>query len=146
MAEAQKYDKTRNANAAGTGALTGASGGVATGAAIGGALGTALAPGVGTLIGAGIGAAIGAGTGAGASAWMDDAAQKQEIKTSEKNVAMAEKAEKDAAIDSAALARSMQKPASGRAGGAGLPSGSAYLPASGVTSYDSWKSRISGGY
>jgi hypothetical protein len=77
---------------------------------------------------------------------MDDAAQKQEIKTSEENVAMAQKAEKEAAIDSAALARSMQKPASGRAGGAGLPSGSAYLPASGVTSYDSWKSRISGGY
>jgi hypothetical protein len=144
--DVQKYDKTRNANAAGSGALSGAGAGIATGAGIGATAGAAGGP-IGMLIGAGIGAAIGAATlgatGAGAGAWTDDAAQKQEIKVSEKNVASAERAEKEAAIDSQALARSAQRPGGG--GGGGLPSGSSYLPAGGTTSYDTWKGRLQGG-
>ena len=144
--DVQKYDKTRNSNAAGSGGLTGALSGFATGAGIGAAAAGAATGGIGVLPGALIGGLIGAATvgagSAGASAWMDDAAQKQEIKTSEKNVATAERAEKEAAIDSQALARSTQRPGGG---GGGLPSGSSYLPAAGATSYDTWKSRLQGG-
>tara|TARA_R110000868_G_scaffold84975_3_gene239283 strand:- start:18691 stop:19125 length:435 start_codon:yes stop_codon:yes gene_type:complete len=140
--DVQKYDKTRNSNAAGTGAITGAGAGVGSGAAIGAAIGS-IAGLPGAAIGAGIGALVGAASGAGASAWMDDAAQKQEIKVSEKNVASAERAEKEAAIDTQALARSAQRPGGG--GGGGLPSGSSYLPAGGTTSYDTWKGRLQGG-
>jgi phage tail tape-measure protein len=144
--DVQKYDKTRNSNAAGSGGLTGALSGFATGAGIGAAAGAAGA-GIGAIPGALIGgligaAAVGAGS-AGTSAWTDDAAQKQEIKVSEKNVASAERAEKEAAIDSQALARSAQRPGGG--GGGGLPSGSSYLPAGGTTSYDTWKGRLQGG-
>ena len=144
--DVQKYDKTRNSNAAGSGGLTGALSGFATGAGIGAAAGAA-AGGLGAIPGALIGGLIGAATvgagSAGTSAWMDDAAQKQEIKVSEKNVASAERAEKEAAIDTQALARSAQRPGGG--GGGGLPSGSSYLPAGGTTSYDTWKGRLQGG-
>lgn len=140
--EAQTYDKTRNANAAGKGGLEGALGGFATGASIGAAAGAVGGAGIGAIPGALIGGLIGAATvgagSAGASAWTDDAAQKQEIAASEKSVASAKQMDKDMALDTQAMTRAAPKPS-------GLPAGSAYMPTSaGNTGYDAWKSQLRG--
>lgn len=135
--ETQKYDKTRNANAAGQGGLTGALSGFGTGAAIGAAAGGIPGAIIGGLIGA---ATVGAGS-AGANAWTDDAAQKQEIKASEEAAKSAALAEKEGAMDAEAMKRANQRP--GQYAAPSLPSASTYLPSSGgVTGYDTWKAQL----
>ena len=145
--ETQKYDKDRNSTAAGTAGAEGALSGFASGAGIGAAAGAAATGplgGLGAIPGALIGGLIGAATigagSAGVGAWTDDTAQKNEIKASEESAKAAERADKENALDAAAIARADQRP--GQYASPSMPSGSLYMPPSGRNSYDVWKAQL----